>query len=85
MDAYVEAVDGDIVLKFKKFLVEEGGDGIIVDGTQNFIYTFSDTVGEGYGSNRGKDIINPSLGATSKVYYPKQSNCLSNVILTGLT
>ena len=24
MDAYVEAVDGDIVLKFKKFLVEYG-------------------------------------------------------------
>ena len=33
MDASVEAVDGDIVLKFKKFLVEEGGNGIIANGS----------------------------------------------------
>ena len=32
MDASDEAVDGDIVLKFKNFLVEEGGHDIIVDG-----------------------------------------------------
>ena len=46
MDASIEAIDGDIVLKFKKFLVEEGGNYIIVDGPQNFIYEFYDTVGE---------------------------------------
>ena len=45
MDASVESVDGDIVLKFKKFLVEEGENDIIVDGPQNFIYAYSDTVG----------------------------------------
>ena len=33
MDASVESVDGDIVLKFKKFLVEERGNDIIVDGS----------------------------------------------------
>ena len=33
MDASVEAVDGDIVLKLRKFLVEEGGNDIIVDGS----------------------------------------------------
>ena len=44
MDAFVEAIYSDIVLKFKKFLVEEGGNEIIVDGPQNFIYAFSDTV-----------------------------------------
>ena len=31
-DASVEVVDGDIVLKFKKFLVEEGENDIISDG-----------------------------------------------------
>ena len=46
MDASVEAVDGDIVLKFKKFLVEEVENETSVSGTQNFIYTISDTVGE---------------------------------------
>ena len=49
MDASVESVDGDIVLKFKKFLVEEGENDIIVDGPQNFIYAYDDTVGEGHG------------------------------------
>ena len=33
MDASVENVYGDIVLKLKKFLVEEGGNDIIVDGS----------------------------------------------------
>ena len=48
MDASVEAIDGDIVLKFKKFLLEQGQgvNDIIVDGPQNFIYELSDTVGE---------------------------------------
>ena len=32
MDDSVEDVDGDIVLKFNKFLLEEGGNDIIVDG-----------------------------------------------------
>ena len=30
MDASVEAVDGDIVLKFKKLFVEEGGNDMIL-------------------------------------------------------
>ena len=38
VDYSVKAVYGDIVLKFKKFLVEEGGNYIIVDDPQNFIY-----------------------------------------------
>ena len=33
MDASVEAVDGNIVLNFKSFLFEEGGNDIIVDGS----------------------------------------------------
>ena len=45
MDASVEAVYGDIVLKLKTFVVEEGENGISV--SQNFVYAFSDTVGEG--------------------------------------
>ena len=49
MYASVEAVDGDIVLKFKKFPVEEGENEISVSGPQKFIYAFSDTVGEGHG------------------------------------
>ena len=44
MDTSVEAVDGDIVLKFKKFLVEEGENEI--SASQKFIYAFDDTVGE---------------------------------------
>ena len=62
MDASVESVDGDIVLKFKKFLVEEGENVIIVDVPQNFIYAYSDTVGEGHGSNRVKVVIELSTG-----------------------
>ena len=50
MDASVDTVDGDIVLNFKKFLVEEGGDEISICGPQNFIYLFADTVDEGHGS-----------------------------------
>ena len=61
-DTYVEDVDGGIVIKFKKFLVEEGGNEISVSGTQNFIYAFSDTVGEGNGANRGKAGIDLSTG-----------------------
>ena len=58
MDISVEAVDGDIVLEFKKLLVEEGGNDIISDGPQNLMYEFSYTVGEGLGSNRSKSVIN---------------------------
>ena len=61
-DTYVEDVDGGIVIKFKKFLVEEGGNEISVSGTQNFIYAFSDTIGEGYGSNKGKAVIYLATG-----------------------
>ena len=52
MEASIEAVDGDIVLKFKKFLVGEVDNETSVSGNQKFIYAFSDTVGEGYGPNR---------------------------------
>ena len=83
-DASVEAVDGDIVLKFKKFLVEEGGNDIIVDGLQNFIYAFADTVGEGHGSNRGKAVINLSSGGSSKFSDPNQGKWLSHSTLTGV-
>ena len=47
MDTSIEAVDCDIVLKFKKFLVEEEENEISVSGPQNFIYAFVDTVGGG--------------------------------------
>ena len=47
MDDSVEVVDGNIVLKFKKFLVEKGENEI--SASQNSIYTFYDTVGEGHG------------------------------------
>ena len=49
MDASVETLDGEILLKFKKLLVEEGENEIIVNDHQKFIYGFSDTVCEGYG------------------------------------
>ena len=84
MDASVEAVDGDIVNKFKKFLVEEGGNGIIVDGPQNFICAFSGTIDEGHGSNRGKYVINLISSGTSKVSDPNQVKCLAHGILVGL-
>ena len=58
MDSSVETGDGDIVIKFKKFLAEEGGNDMIFDDPQNFIYVFSDTVREGHGSNRRKAVIN---------------------------
>ena len=83
MDASVQDLDGYIVLKFKKFLVEEGVNDIIVDGTQNFIYAFADTFGEGHGSNRGKYVNNLSSCGTSKVSYPNQVKCLSHGILAG--
>ena len=50
MEAYVEAADGDIVLKLKKFLVEGCG-------PHNFFYKFSDTVGEVHGLDRRKSVI----------------------------
>ena len=84
MDVSVEAVDSDIVLKLKKFLVEEGGNDNIVDGPQNFIYAFADTVGEGYGSDRGKSTINISLIGSSKVYDPNQGKWLAYDILEVL-
>ena len=84
MDAYFEAVDGDIVIKFKKLLVEEGVNHIIVDGPQNVIYTFSGTFGKGHGSNRVKSVINLSLGGTSKFIDPNQCKWLARGILAGL-
>ena len=73
------------MLKLKKFLLEEGGGEIIAGGTQNFIYAFSGTVGEGHGSNRGKAVINIISGGISKVYDPNQGNWLAHGILEGLT
>ena len=84
MDASVEDAYGDIVLQFKKLLVEEGGNDIIVDGTHNLIYAFSDTVGETYGSNRVKDVINLRLGGSSKVYDNNQGKWLAHGMLIGL-
>ena len=60
MDPSVEAVDGDMLPSFKKFLVKEGENEISV--SQNFIYAFHDNVGEGYGSNRGKSVIDLTTG-----------------------
>ena len=60
MDAYVEAIDGYIVIKFKKFLVEEGENEISF--IQNIIYEFSDTDGEVHVSNRGEAVIDLSTG-----------------------
>ena len=45
MDDYVQAVYGDIVLEFEKFLVEEDENEISFG--QNFIYAFADTDCEG--------------------------------------
>ena len=84
MDASVEAVDGDIVLKFKKYLGEEGGNEIIVDGPRNFIYAFSEPVGGGHDLNRVKAVINLSSCGTSKVYDTNQGKWLSSGILTDL-
>ena len=85
MDASVEAVDGNIVLNFKKILVEEGGNDSIVDGPHNFIYTFSDTVGEGHGSNRGKSVLYIISVGTSKVSYTNQGKWLAHGIPEGLS
>ena len=84
MDASVEAVDGDIIIKFKKFLLEEGENDIIGNGTHNFIYEFSDTVGEGHGSNMEKSVINLSSGGSSKVSDLNQGKWLSHGIMAGL-
>ena len=45
----IEAIYGYIMLKFKMLLIVEGGNVIIVDGTQKLIYEFDDTVGEAHG------------------------------------
>ena len=47
MDASVESLDGDILLKFKQFLVEEGDNETRVRGTRNVIYAFYYIAGEG--------------------------------------
>ena len=49
MDVSIEDVDGKIVLKFKKLLVEEVYNETSVSGPWNFIYAFSDTVVKGHG------------------------------------
>ena len=84
MDTSIEAVDGDIVLKFNKFLVEERENEISFSGPQNFIYGFFESVGEGHGSNRSKYVINISSGGTSKVSYPNQGKLLAHEIMAGL-
>ena len=85
MNASDESVDHDIVLKFKKFLVEEGWNDIIFNGPQNFIYVFADTSGEGHSSNRGKAVINIISGGSSKVSDPNEGKWLSHGITTGLS
>ena len=45
----IKDVDGEILLRFKKLLVEEGENEI--SDSQNFIYLFAETVGEGHNSN----------------------------------
>ena len=84
VDAYFEAVDGNIVLKFKKFLVEEGVNEIISNGPQNFIYAFTDTVDEGHGSNRIKTVINFISVGSSKFSGNNKGKWLSYGILSGL-
>ena len=74
MGAYVDAVDGDIVLKFKNFLLEEEENEISVSGTHKFTNAVSDTVGEGHGSNRGKEVNDLSTG---DVLTPSETgNCI---------
>ena len=58
---------------------------MIYDDPQNFIYVFSDTVGEGHGSNRDKAVINIISGGTFKVSDPNQGKWLAHGIITGLT
>ena len=67
MDASVEAVYGDKVLKSKNFLLEEWVNDSIANVPQNFIYKVSVIVGEGHVSNRVKYVINLSSDGTSKV------------------
>ena len=57
---------------------------MIFDAPQNFIYLFSDTVGEGHGSNRGKAVMNIISSGTFKVSDPNQGMWLARGILTGL-
>ena len=57
---------------------------MIYDDPQNFIYVFSDTVGEGHGSNRGKAVINIISGGTLKVSDPNQGKWLAHGIITCL-
>ena len=63
MDNSVDAVDGDILLKLKEFLLQQGQ--IEISDSQNFIYAFSDTFGELNVSNRGNTVID-----LSTVYVP---------------
>ena len=67
MDASVETVDGDIVFKFKKLLVEEGENDIFVDIPQNFIYEFATTIAEVHGPNRYKSVMSISSCERSKL------------------
>ena len=72
------------MLKFNKFLVEEGGNDILVDVTHNFMHAFFDTVCDRHGSNRCKDVVNIISGGISKVPDPNQVKWLSRGILAGL-
>ena len=84
MYASVKDVDSDIVPRFNKFLVKEGENDIIVDGTHKFIYVFAYTVDEGHGSNRGKAAINIISSGSSKVSDTNKGKWLSHSILVGL-
>ena len=83
MDDSVEAVYGEILIKFKKLLVEEGENDIIVDGTHNFIYELTDTVIEGNISNRFKAVINIRSVGSSKFSDTNKGKWLFHGILSG--
>ena len=83
MDDSVEALNSDIVLKFKKFLVEQVENDIIVYGPQNLIYELFGTFGKGHGSNIEKAVINNISGVRSKVSDPNQGRGLSHGIHPG--
>ena len=84
MYASIDSIYVDIVLNLNKFQVEEGEKDIIVDGPQNFIYAFYDTVGKGHDSNRGNAVINIISGGIYKFSDTNQGKWLSNGILTCL-
>ena len=81
MDASVKALDGEILLKLKKFVLEEGGNEISV--SQNFIHAFSDTIGDGHGAKKCKTVIGLSTGEVSAPSETGNELLLHSVIVPG--